>query len=355
MSVTVAINARAAARAEVGGVERWARELAGRLPALRPDRYRTVLPPGRLAHRVGHAWEQLALPVIAREQRLILSPANIAPVASLRNVVIIHDAAPLRGPEWYGTAYGTWHRTLAPLIVKRARLVIVPSTFVAHELAQLLPVAAGSLRVVPPGLSLRPLPAGRQEAPTTLRRLDLSRPYILAVGTDVARKNFALLDAIQPTLADAGLDVVIAGSNRGYMRGGGGGAARRLGYVADSDLPGLYGGAAAFAMPSLYEGFGLPCVEAMAAGAPVVCSDRSALPETCGGAATLVDPDDERAFAQALIDVARDGAVRDELVTAGYRRAEQFRWDRTASLVDDAISGALEQRPVTGSPPTGAG
>jgi glycosyltransferase involved in cell wall biosynthesis len=114
---------------------------------------------------------------------------------------------------------------------------------------------------------------------------------------------------------------------------------RRLGYVQEADLPALYAHAEALVMPSLYEGFGLPCVEAMASGTPVVAADRAALPEACGGAALLVDPDDPDAFAAALLEAV--GPARERLVAAGRERAAGLSWERSAELVDAAIQELL--------------
>jgi glycosyltransferase involved in cell wall biosynthesis len=317
-------------------VERLARELAERLPALRPERYRALRPPRALAHRAGHAWEQLVLPAAARRARLILSPANLAPLAGRRNVVYVHDAAPFREPAWFGRAYGAWHRTALRRICAGARLLLAPSEFVKGELQDVLGVPGERVRVVPPGVDARftpdagPAPAG------------LDGRYVLGLGTASARKNLALLGRIAPALAAEGLRVVLAGSTRGYLRQEPAGV-RSLGYVAEADLPALYAGAAALAMPSLYEGFGLPCVEAMACGTPVVASDRAALPEACGGAALLADPLDPDAFAEAILRAA--GPERERLRAAGLERVRTLTWERTAASVDEAIGDLLAPSP----------
>ena len=117
---------------------------------------------------------------------------------------------------------------------------------------------------------------------------------------------------------------------------------RALGYVQEQHLPGLYAGALALAMPSLYEGFGLPVLEAMASGVPVVAANRAALPETCGGAALLVDPEDGAGLAEALAIAATDEGLRERLIPAGLERASQFSWTRSAELTDAAIGEVLE-------------
>jgi len=341
MTGLVAVDARAAIRPEAGGVERVTRELTSRLPALRPERYRVLAPPPRLAHRAGHLWEQIALPVRARDAELLLCPANASPIAGRRNVVFVHDLAALVEPDWYGGAYGRWHRRLLRAAARRARLAIVPSETVRDELVDRLAMPRERIAVAPLGVDPAQFHGGIAADPLR-RRLALERPYVLAVGTAIARKNLGLLDRAAPALADAGLDVVVAGGDRGYMRGDAVAAgARRLGHVAERDLAALYAGAAAFALPSLYEGFGLPCIEAMACGTPVVTTDRGALAETCGDAALYVDPGDPDALARACLLAAHDAATRERLVAAGHRRAAGLTWDRTARAVDGAIGSAL--------------
>jgi len=240
----VAINARAAVRKEIGGVERCARELSAGLPALRPDRYRVIAPRPALAHGLGHAWEQLALPQLARQSRLLLSPANLAPLAGRRNVVIIYDVAPFLG-DWYGGAYSRWHRALLPRLAAGALRVITASNTVAAQIVEVLGAEPSRVHTVPPGVAPAFSPDADPEP--VAARLGLDRPYVLAVGTDTPRKNFALLDRVAPIVAREGFDVVIAGSTRPYMPQGAYGV-RTLGYVSEADLPGLYAGAAALAI-----------------------------------------------------------------------------------------------------------
>ena len=327
----VAIDARAAARPELGGVERWARELARRLPALRPGGYVVLRPPATLAHRAGHAWEQLVLPVRASRlgARALLCPANLAPVAYGRSVVVIHDAAPLRHPGWYSRAYVAWQRIALPAIARRAWRVVTVSEFARAELAELLGVEA---TVVPGGVDERFNPAADLEPARRAHRLD--RPYVLCVASHTARKNLAALVPAARALAADGIDVVVAGGHRPQFAPEQGlDALRLLGHVDDALLPGLYAGAEAFALPSRYEGFGLPVLEAMACGTPVVAADAAALPETCGGAAMLAAPEGE-AFAAVLADLLGDAGARERLRAAGLQRAAAFSWDRTASAVD---------------------
>lgn len=316
-------------------MERWARELETRLPALAPDRYAVARPPAALSHRAGHAWEQLVLPL--RRAELLLCPANLAPLASRRTVVVIHDVAPLREPSWYSDLYVRWQRIVLPRIARRARLVITPSNFARGEIVELLGVPEERVRVVAGGVDDRFRPdADAQAARAALR---LTKPYVLTVASRTARKNLAALDLAARRLADRGVELVAAGADRPQFRADPApGRVRQLGHVDDALLPGLYAAAEAFVLPSLYEGFGLTALEALASGTPVVAADRGALPEVCGHAAQLVDPTDPEAIADAL-----ERALDDPKPwrTAGPRRAEPLTWDAAARAVDAQIAALL--------------
>ena len=284
--------------------------MVARLPRLAPDRYRVVRPPA------GQLGEQAYLPLVRAE--LIYSPANLAPVVSRRNVVVIHDTAALRHPEWYSRPYVAWQRAVLPRIARRARLVITVSEFSRREIEQVLGARA---TVIPNGVEERFRPTGEKG------------DYALVVGTRIARKNMAALDATVRALASKGIELVAAGSGRSYMRQEVT-AIRQLGYVADDELPSLYARARVLLMPSLYEGFGLPVLEAMASGTPVVAANRGALPETCGDAALVVEPDD-------FADAALEALDNDRLIAAGLDRAARFTWERTARETDQAFERLL--------------
>lgn len=329
----IAIDARAAVRPELGGVERWARELVDRLPARHPDRYRVIAPPRLLAHRAGHVWEQGWLPLRIGRDRL-LCPANLAPVGSPRTTVIVHDAAVLRDPSWYSPTYVRVQRALLPRIVRGAERVLTVSAFSARELEDLLGVEAA---VVPGGVGEGFVPAAAEdlEAAAAAVGLDPARPYVLTVASRTARKNLAALGRAAGALQAEGIQLLAVGGDRPQFAAEAPvDGVRELGAVPDEHLAALYAGARAFVLPSRYEGLGLPCLEAMACGTPVVAARAGALPETCGDAALLVDPDDHDGFADALLTVVGDRAAWS---VRGRARVAGRTWDATADAVDAAI------------------
>jgi glycosyltransferase involved in cell wall biosynthesis len=229
-------------------------------------------------------------------------------------VVTVHDLAVFRHPE----AFNRWTRMYSPRVVPRvlaaARRIIAVSDFTRRELGELLHVPDEKIRVVPNGVDeefTREGPAAEGE-------------YVLAVGTLEPRKNLPrLVEAARRN--DVELRVVGARGWGGVEVAGNG--VRWLGEVSDADLARLYRGALCVAYPSLYEGFGIPVLEAMACGAPVVTSRGTAMEEVADGAAVLVDPNDSAELAAGL---ERAVAERDALVRQGLERARAFRWDAIA-------------------------
>jgi glycosyltransferase involved in cell wall biosynthesis len=329
----IVLNGRVAARVTVTGVERWAIELAPRLKALAPRQYVELRPtPSASSGMAGQLWEQTTLPAKAARMRasLVFSPANLAPLAWPRNVIMVHDAAPFRRPEAYSRMYRSWHRQLGAACARRALRVVTVSEFSKRELVELLGLHPEVVTVIRGGVDERFTPNGdRQRVPA---KLGLDRPYVLTIGTDDQRKNLAALSVAAERLGRSGFDIIRAGDARPHFSGTSAvTGVRSIGYVEEDDLPGLYRAASAFVLPSVYEGLGLPCLEAMACGVPVVAADRAALPETCGPAAVLVDPDDPVGIADALGRVVEDAALRARLRETGLSHAAGYSWDRAAS------------------------
>jgi len=331
------INARAAAREQMSGVERWAVELSERLPVLRPAAYAVAHPPPGLAYRAGQAWEQTSLPLRARRRGvpLILSPANLAPLTWPGNIVVIHDAVALSHPEWFSRSYAAWQRRMLPATARRARRIITVSAFSRDEIASFTGVDDAIL-VVAGGVDERFGPDA--DADQARQVLGLDGPYVLTVAGVGARKNLAALATSAKELKRRGIALVSAGSHRAHHgEDARVPSVRALGYVDDALLPGLYAGASAFVLPSLHEGFGLPCIEAMASGVAVVAANRGALPQTCGDAAWLVNPESPGEIADALLELVDDGAAARRLRSAGLSRAAQLSWDATARAVDRIV------------------
>ena len=331
----ILLNHRAATRPTITGVERWTAEVIPRLRSIAPDRYVIAEPPPAARRRArAQAWEQIALPVQAARchARLIFSPANLAPLLWPGNVLVMHDAAVLREPAAYSRAYRLWHRYAGLAAARHAAAVITVSEFSRHELILLAGLDPDRLEVIGGGVSPAFGPDADQERAAL--RYGLRGPYVLTLATADRRKNLPALTVTAERLRSAGIELVRAGDTRSYFAAEAAAAGiRSVGYVDDADLPGLYAGARVFVLPSRYEGFGLTCLEAMACGVPVVAADRAALPDTCGDAATLVDPDDPDAVADAVLAAAGDHTLRAQRRAAGLSRAAAFTWERAATAV----------------------
>lgn len=244
-------------------------------------------------------------------------------------VVTVHDLAFLHEPDHF-TRWGTFvfRRSLAA-IRRRGAIVLCSSGATADDCAA-AGIPGDRIRVVP--LGVRPAAMSADDAVRIRRRYDLPERYVLFVGTLEPRKNLARLAAAVRQLGD-GLELVAAGPDGWGEHGGDPGAVRFLGFVPSADLPGLYAGACVVGYPSLREGFGLPVLEAMAAGAPVVTSRGTATEEAAGGAAVLVDPASVDDIARGLAEAIRDA---DRLVDAGRVRAAGATWAATAALTHAA-------------------
>jgi glycosyltransferase involved in cell wall biosynthesis len=304
------------------------------------------LPLPRLA--LYEAWHALRWPRVERATGpvdVVHGTAVAVPPTKAPLVMTIHDLAFLADPS-QATRHGNrFFRRGTDLARRHARLVLVPSEATAAE-CRSAGFADDRIRVVPWGVDIHPIDEDAADA--TRARHGLDRPYVLFVGTVEPRKNLAGVVGAMATLAGREVDLALVGPDgwnedlEARLAGldGTGIGVRRLGFVPSEELPHLYARAAAFCYPSLREGFGLPVLEAMAHGAPVVTSLGTATAEVAGGDALVVDPRDHAAIGAALASLLDDPALAVDLRVRGRARAETYTWERTAELTAAAYAEA---------------
>ena len=290
---------------------------------LSPPGTRTSLPLKHIRQRLtgrfsGHLWEQLDLPLASRGG-VLLNLCNTAPLAKRLQVVTLHDAAVLRAPQDFTWAFRSWYRVLWNGLARSRSTLLTVSAFSRSELCICLGLSESRIRTVPESgehiLAVAP-------DPRILERHALrAKPYVLAVSTANPRKNFAAVARAIELVGDAGFDFVVAGGVDPRVFSGAGvplpAFVKRVGYVTDAELRALYEHAACFVYPSLYEGFGLPPLEAMACGCAVIVSDAASLPEICGDAAIYCDPRSPEDIAGKLAALMADGERRRNSPNAG--------------------------------------
>jgi glycosyltransferase involved in cell wall biosynthesis len=376
----IGIDYTAAVR-QGAGIGRYTRGLIGALSALDRDNsyrlfvaargVRSTVPAGPnfrafqvpLTDReISLLWQRLRLPVpielFLGALDLFHSPDFLLPpVLRARTVLTVHDLSFVRVPEY---AHPSVHEYLVhsvPRSAQRADLILAVSAATRQDVVELLGVPEGRVQVIYEGVDGRFRSVeDEQTLAAVRRRYNLERPFVLGLGTLEPRKNFrGLVEAFARLRERRHLEheLVIVG-RKGWLYEpifervqelGVERQVRFLGFAADEDLPAIYTLASCLAYPSFYEGFGLPVLEAMACGTPVVTSHSSSLPEVAGSAALLVDPHDADSLADALDRVVFDDGLRAELRAAGLERARRFTWERAAqelvaayrSVVDRAV------------------
>lgn len=286
----------------------------------------------------GVRWEQLALPQAARG-RLLLNLCNSGPLMYRRQVTVLHDAAPTRVPDSYSRSFVAWYRLMAPQLGRVSQRVITVSEFSRRELSDAYRIPQRKIGVVPESGEHMLRVAADDDA--IAPRLN-GRPFVLAVGSLNRHKNFRLVADAARLIGNAQFDIVVVGGGDARVYGSGQDAlpafVKHLGYVSDGELAALYRRAACFVYPSRYEGFGLPPVEALALGCPVIASRLPAVQEACGDAALYTSPDDPAELAQLLQNITADAALRARQRERGRARTEELTWRATAARLIEEIS-----------------
>ena len=338
---------------QVTGVQRYAREivvaldkhLAQEHPFAHDLKLEIVAPPcaendlvlERIGFRVagrgrGHLWEQIELPRVADGG--IVSLCNVGPLASRHQILCIHDVNPRLAPQSYSRAFRTLYRMLLPALGARAARVATVSQFSAEQIVHFGIAPKRKVTVIANGRehALRWV-AQHSEATQAVA----GKKTIVVVGSPAPHKNVAMMLELAEDLAAAGLQLAVIGSLDARVFSSRRMAAassnvKQLGRLADGEIAALLKGCLCLAFPSFVEGFGLPPLEAMTLGCPVVVSDRASLPEICVDAALYAPPDQPKRWLAHFIELERNAALREELRRRGRAAAERFSWLRSAEL-----------------------
>lgn len=320
----VVVNGRFLAR-RVTGAERYGREI---LRLFKGDHHVEKTSAQGIA---GHAWEQFVLPTKLSHNSILWSPANSGPILVRNQALTIHDLSPLEHPEWFAKSYSAWYRLFLPILARRVHVIFTPSDHVKQKVTERFGV--GNVIVAHGGVDTSIFhPKVKQSAN------EFPKKYILFVGSIQPRKNLeGLMRAWHPVkdkFKDTWLVVVgAAGSVFRSVKFFAEERIRFLNYVSENELPALYANAELFVLPSFDEGFGLPALEAMACGTPVIVSNGGALPEVVGDAGLIFSLDKPDTLAESMEKCLSDENLRMLLIEKGLARAKRFSWQNTADLI----------------------
>lgn len=344
MRAKIYLNARFAGQ-KITGVGRFAEEISARLLALiaRDERYEALVlaPASPLSLQASVLWEQLVLPFRARGG-FVVNLANTGPLALRRQLVVVCDASVFAMPENYSPLFRAWYTVALNVLLRRAERIVTISHFSRAELARHCAVPESRIDVIPCGCDHVDAVTADASFPG---RAGLERGrYVLAVGTPSSAKNLAVLGEAMARLRDTGLQLALAGNLEPSVfrkpRSELPPVTRALGYVSDAELKALYEQALCLAFPSRYEGFGLPPLEAMRCGCPVVASEAASLPEVCGDAALFAAPDDSERIARHIRDLAGSETLRDDLRARGRAHAASYTWAAAAERLFEIIAAS---------------
>jgi glycosyltransferase involved in cell wall biosynthesis len=355
----VAIDGTPAVRPVMTGTEVYARSIIRSLAASRGDRRLRVYAnsstrPAWLAPDVEWAgipfprlWTHWRLRRALRHDRPEVSfiPSHVLPFGlNLPSVVTIHDVGHRHDPGSYRRSARWYLELTTRYAARRATRLIAVSRSTADDLQRFYDVPGGRITVVHSGVDPAMRPQDPAAVAAVLERLDIRQPYFLYLGRDHPRKNLPMLRRAFSDARGRGLkaSLVLAGPGHGQL--GAAAGVIRLPYVAPADLPALYAGAVALLLPSRFEGFGFPVLEAMRCGTAVIASTAGALPEIVGTSGVLLSPDDAGAWSQAMLELAGDADLQRRLITAGAARSAGFTWEAAAARTWQVLDTVARQR-----------
>lgn len=339
----VVVNARFLTQ-PITGVQRFAVEICLRLKELLPKTIflapanvlhtdlATQLGVTKLGRLTGHLWEQIELPLYLSKcgYPLLLNLCNTAPLIYKRKIVCIHDLAFLINPSWFSPTFATFYRFLIPKVARSSQKLLTVSEFSKSTITELLGIPTHNIEVIYNAVS---------ESTFSSNEFGENKygRYVLAVGSLDPRKNLRTLIKAFIRLQEPSLKLVIAGASSKIFKDeafekliGNNPSVVFTGYLTDKELRTAYKHAKLFIYPSLFEGFGLPPLEAMCCGCATIVSHSSSLPEVCGDASFYIDPLDEQGIAEGIRRLLHCEEERLTLIEAGNKQCKMFNWDSSS-------------------------
>jgi glycosyltransferase involved in cell wall biosynthesis len=290
-------------------------------------------------------WEQLELPYYSR-QGMLVDFCNTGPLFKRNQIITFCDASVYRVPEAYSLPFRLWYRMLFTTIGRWAKGLLTISDFSRDELVTCCGIPPEKFTVTYPGIDHEGW-GDKHELKPSENVYSTVRPFVLAVSSMSPHKNFRALVEVVALLGETDFDVIIAGgTNPAIFKSADiplPKTVKHVGYVSDDELKSLYSHAACFIYPSLYEGFGLPPLEAMSNGCPVIVARAGSLPEVCGDAALYCDPRNPQDIADKIKIIMSDAKLREDFSEKGLLRAKMFTWEQCARETLSVIERALEQ------------
>lgn len=323
---------------QVTGVQRYALEIIKEFNQLN-ETYDFVFPPELLtSDKIRHLWMQTVMPLKVADDQLLWSPTNIGPVLCKNQVLTLHDISDQLHPEWFEGTYVKWRNLILPLLLRRVKGVITVSEFSKQSIIDQYPFASDKIEVIPNGVRISHFyPRNSEEVSAIKEELQLHKPFIITVGSLDPRKNINGLlkgwNSLPPEMRKE-VELVIIGSSAEkfnfHLAEKVDSSVRFLGYMDYEKLPAVYSGAMAFVFPSLFEGFGLPVLEAMACQIPVITSNSTSLKEIADDRALMIDPAIPIEIGNAIQQLIESKELRLTLGQKGYDYAQSFSWRKTA-------------------------
>jgi glycosyltransferase involved in cell wall biosynthesis len=296
----------------------------------------------KVGYLKGHLWEQLELPFYAKNG-LLLNLCNTAPILKKNQITTIHDASVYAVPQTYSFLFRAWYKLLFRIADKVSKQIITDSDFSRKELIQYCKINPSKIHTI--YLGKEHIHDNNVDL-EYLSKIRTDKPFVLAVSSMSPNKNFRSILLAVEMMGVVDFDIVIAGGTNPKIFSSSNqmdlGNYNYLGYVNDSQLRTLYENADCFIYPSYYEGFGLPPLEAMASGCPVIASNTASLPEVCGDAVLYCDPHNPKHIAEKIHQMMSDPDLRMNLRTKGLEQAKQFSWEKCSGEMIALIREVLK-------------